>query len=102
MVHINIFLEELTLYIKNDYLKQLEKIIEEKSLRYNLMKNLTFVRIRFNDPDKIMSNINKTAKLLSENMIPYIELGLSLNRLYIILESKYKNNFIKLFEEYEE
>ncbi len=97
MIHIDIFLEELTLCIKNDYLQQLKTIIEEKSLKYNLTKNLTFVRIRFNDPDEIMSNINKTVKILSENMIPYIELGLTVNRLYIILENKYKNNFITHF-----
>ncbi len=102
IIHINIFSEELTIYINNEYLKELTKIIEKKSLKYNLRKNLTFVRIRFNDPDKIMSNINKTIKVFSENTIPYIELGLSLNRLYIVLENRYKNKFIKLFEEYEE
>ncbi len=102
IIHINIFSEELTIFIKNSDLNKFTKIIEKESLQYDIIKKLTFVRIRFNDPDKIMSNINKTIKMLSENTIPYIELGLSLNRLYIVLENRFKNDFIKLFEKYEE
>ena len=102
MLHINIFLEELTLYLKDIYVNKLTKLMEKISLEYSLVENLTFIKIRFNDPDKIMLNMNKTAKLLADNMIPYIELGFSLNRLYIVLESRYKNDFIKLFEKYEE
>ncbi|MFP4661923.1 MAG: hypothetical protein ACLFPF_07030 [Halanaerobiales bacterium] len=102
LLYINILEEELILYIEEKYLEEFITILKNESIQYIKSQRLAFARIRFNDPEKIMLNINKTVKMLIKYKIPFIELGLSFNRLYIVLANKYKNSFIRLFEEYEE
>ncbi|MFI5358466.1 MAG: hypothetical protein ACHQYO_00270 [Halanaerobiales bacterium] len=46
-------------------------------------------------------DIVDTVNILTENKINILELGLTLNRVYLLIYEKDKADFIRLFEKYE-
>ncbi|MFW6022701.1 MAG: hypothetical protein ACOCQW_04210 [Halanaerobiaceae bacterium] len=77
------------------------KVLQKENSNYTILDNLFYVKIRTNEPDEILSNIKSIIKILTDNNIAFIETGLSLNRIYIILKDNQINNFVKLFRKAE-
>ncbi|MFW6287324.1 MAG: hypothetical protein ACOC2J_01075 [bacterium] len=80
---------------------KLMKVLQKENSNYTILDNLFYVKIRTNEPDEILSNIKSIIKILTDNNIAFIETGLSLNRIYIILKDNQINNFVKLFRKAE-
>lgn len=91
-------MEKLFVYCKNDSLTNLKKYLNKDRISYNNKDNLTFIKIRFEQPENLLFDIIKTVEILSKNNIPFLELGLSSNRVYIIIENSFKEQFISNFE----
>lgn len=98
MIYLNVIMEKIYAYFKKDSLPKLNKILKECGITYNIKENLSFIKIRFDQPEKLLLDIIKTVEILSKNNIPFLELGLSSNRVYIIIENKYKEEFASHFE----
>lgn len=98
LIYLNIVLEDLAIYISSEQLAKLKMILEGNNLDYEVIENLTFIKIRFDQPDNLILDIIKFVTTLSKNNIPFQELGLSFNKVYTIIDNKYKEYFIKLFK----
>ncbi|NLM96992.1 MAG: hypothetical protein GX175_05195 [Halanaerobiaceae bacterium] len=53
----------------------MNKILKECGITYNIKENLSFIKIRFDQPEKLLLDIIKTVETLSRNNIPFLELG---------------------------
>lgn len=98
VVYLNIYFQELSIYTVGSKLcetiKRNKNIIDE----YSFKDKLLFIRIRFDDPEKMTEDTGKIIKLFNENNLDFIELGYSFNRLYTVLNEEDKEKFIQICE----
>jgi len=98
IVYLNVVMEKIFVYCINDSLIKLKTFLNKDRISYNIKDNLTFIKIRYDQPENLLFDIIKTVEILSKNNIPFLELGLSSNRVYIIIENRFKEQFISNFE----
>ena len=101
LINLNISSSILNIYTEEKQADRLLKILEEENIAWKITEKLCFIKIRFDKPDKILMDIVDTVNILTENKINILELGLTLNRVYLLIHEKDRADFTKLFEEYE-
>ncbi|MFW5991816.1 MAG: hypothetical protein ACOCQN_01330 [Halanaerobiaceae bacterium] len=98
VIYLNIYFQELSIYTRDGRLQDILLKHQNDINNYCLRQNLIFITIRFDDPEKNIEDTGRLINILNENNIKFIELGYTHNRLYAVLDDKYRKQFIEICE----
>ncbi|MFW5988504.1 MAG: hypothetical protein ACOCQA_03615 [bacterium] len=96
ILHLNVINKKFNFYLNQKNFNEIEKIVR-KNPEYKIQENITLVQIDFSQKN-LLNKLNNLIKILNEKEIPFLEIGVMENKIYLILKNQYKNIFIMSFD----
>lgn len=95
---LKVHLQELTLFFKKRYLKQVKTIFEENNIEHLLEEDLSVLKIMVRDSAEKLAFTIKVIELINAKKIGLIEVADFQDRIIFILEKKERGEIINLLK----
>ncbi|MDI3546689.1 MAG: hypothetical protein PWR10_341 [Halanaerobiales bacterium] len=95
---LKVHLQELTLFFKKRYLKQVKTIFEENNIEHLLEEDLSVLKIMVRDSAEKLAFTIKVIELINAKKIRLIEVDDFQDRIIFILEKKERGEIINLLK----